>query len=867
MMEDEFVSNVIKRRCNAVGTGAGRLSLPSLTTHERSAGLLRSDGYAGEGANQPQERLKSASEPTVNSSATPLLAFHGHVRPSNSLEQHLRASTSPNALGPYANTPGVTGGAARLWHRLLHYRAWKHRLGRRGVAVTVATCVLFLLLSVSLICVLGRRSPPKRLLSAATRKLMEEMRGWTQGISVLVQHEGAVERLNLTAAQCGSIVGSALDGAGETHRLSAHMLPSWTLHVVEKGCADCTDQQTYASAVEGVVLQARHAVFATSAAPLGRVGPMLLAMASVTDDVDVRAELPQWEWLRHVHGSGFPAVGGAAGVSAPPRAPYLAVMGIPSTDQRPRAALREAQRKTWLAYQEVARRDNHFTGALLALYVFAAAEPMVPVDLASDEQTRSATMKGYAQDNASSTLFHHTTALLPSLREYDAASCVLATGNTTGDCVAEDFAPRRVVLRRGWKSADIPSPPCDRVLRTSGSSEGAPTSALSYLSDALSLPVTPAFTSPAEYICHASSALWQEALTHRNVLWIDMMTDRRPTTNKKLGEAKNWGLPVEVGMSQKLILWLAYAYHAFKDVPFIIKGDDDAYVKVPQFLSDVRYVMGGMQARPPPPPLRQTDTAVMGSTAITQATVWEGEMPLYRLPSVPETKCFYWGSSRRMLDVRFNAGMMFLLHRRLVQIILERPQRSADVDLALLAVQEFSEVLKPLYRQSGLQHEDVMIGVTLRRRYKRARRLCADRTIWYVKESYARFHDMHHGRLRAVTWSTVVAHRCRPVDAYFLHYYFQQEHIASTLETPYGGGDQKEMAIEAAAEWMSKQSSAFAGTVAGLDKLPLVVWTHNVSAGPGYVIAHDDGVAVYSYSYEYWKDSATLTFNGYRSTS
>ncbi|CAJ1039660.1 hypothetical protein Q4I32_000605, partial [Leishmania shawi] len=126
--------------------------------------------------------------------------------------------------------------------------------------------------------------------------------------SVLVQHEDALQRLNFTHQQrCR--VGSMLC---DPLVVGAAFLPSWTLHVVEKGCADCTDQQTYASAVEGVVLQARHAVFATSAAPLGRVGPMLLAMASVTDDVDVRAELPQWEWLRHVHGSGFPAVGGGA---------------------------------------------------------------------------------------------------------------------------------------------------------------------------------------------------------------------------------------------------------------------------------------------------------------------------------------------------------------------------------------------------------------------------------------------------------------------------------------------------------------------------------------------------------------------------
>ncbi|CAJ1015647.1 hypothetical protein IOCL2690_000081100, partial [Leishmania lindenbergi] len=127
--------------------------------------------------------------------------------------------------------------------------------------------------------------------------------------SVLVQHEGAVDRLSKVIlveewlARCSSR-GTPVTECNEPLLLLPHMLPAWTLHVVEEGCADCTDQQTYASAVEGVVLQARHAVFATSAAPLGRVGPMLLAMASVTDDVDVRAELPQWEWLRHVHGSG-----------------------------------------------------------------------------------------------------------------------------------------------------------------------------------------------------------------------------------------------------------------------------------------------------------------------------------------------------------------------------------------------------------------------------------------------------------------------------------------------------------------------------------------------------------------------------------
>ncbi|XUY37389.1 phosphoglycan beta 1,3 galactosyltransferase [Leishmania panamensis] len=727
-------------------------------------------------------------------------------------------------------------GAARLWGRLLGMRERPMHL-----LMCVALCVILVVVIWWLSMWCRRRHPLSE--EQLARLLGPLSKPW----SVLVQHEGAVDRLSKVIlveewlARCSSR-GTPLTECNEPLLLSPHMLPAWTLHVVEEDCADCTDQQTYASAVEGVVLQARHAVFATSAAPLGRVGPMLLAMASVTDDVDVRAELPQWEWLRHVHGSGFPAVGGAAGVSAPPRAPYLAVMGIPSTDQRPRAALREAQRKTWLAYQEVARRDNHFTGALLALYVFAAAEPMVPVDVASDEQTRSATMKGYAQDNASSTPFHHTTALLPSLREYDAASCVLATGNTTGDCVAEDFAPRRVVLRCGWQSADTPSPPCDRVFRTSGSSEGAPTSALSYLSGALSLPVTPAFTSPAEYICHASSALWQEALTHRNVLWIDMMTDRRPTTKKKLGETDDWGLPVEVGMSQKLILWLAYAYHAFKDVPFIIKGDDDSYMKVPQFLSDVRYVMSGMQARPPPPP---ADAANRSTYALDMG----------------RAECMYWGSLRLFGQLTYNSGLLFMLDRLLARVVLEPHPNGEPTTAVLLAVTDFDPSLSRAYYTFVYHHEDILLGLLIRNALRRARDICPNNRVWFIKEGLARFHDLYRGTPHDVTWSTVVAHRCTPANNYYLHHFFQREHYA-TLASSGGKRRAERAAVVQAAEWVAEHRRAMGPEVVGWDTMPAVQWVRDVERTPAYDMAEADGVPVYRIEYKYWAHQFTAVDDG-----
>ncbi|SYZ62399.1 phosphoglycan_beta_1_-3_galactosyltransferase (plasmid) [Leishmania braziliensis MHOM/BR/75/M2904] len=750
-------------------------------------------------------------------------------------------------------------GAARLWGRLLGMRERPMHL-----FMCVALCVSFVVVMWWLLMWCRRRHPLSE--EQLARLLGPLSKPW----SVLVQHEGAADRLSKVIlvkewlARCSSR-GTPVTECKEPLLLSPHMLPSWTLHVVEEGCADCTDQQTYASAVEGVVLQARHAVFATSAAPLGRVGPMLLAMASVTDDVDVRAELPQWEWLRHVHGSGFPAVGGAAGGSAPPRAPYLAVMGIPSTDQRPRAALREAQRKTWLAYQEVARRDNHFTGALLALYVFAAAEPDPILDPSADsaESLHSGT-------SAASPGRARLRVLLPTTAEYKAATQALLARAMQADGVdavaGEGFAQRRMELRRGWSIAAVDGSPCAEVA-SSWTAGGAKTSALSYLSGALSLPVTPAFTSPAEYICHASSALWQEALTHRNVLWIDMMTDRRPTTKKKLGEPTKWGLPVEVGMSQKLILWLAYAYHAFKDVPFIIKGDDDAYVKVPQFLSDVRYVMGGMQGRPPPPSSRRGAASGQGNLTETLGRLSAEE--LAKSASLAEdTECVYWGSLRHHLHTQFSAGMTFMLHRRVVQALLEPKVGTLRLDVLRLAADDFSAKRTLAYRRIMFHHEDILIGLQIYRALERVKALCRTGRLWYVKEWYARFHDMHVGRTHNVTWSTVVAHRCRPADAYYLHFYFQEEHriaaavSASRLATE---EEHEAAAVKRASQWLEGNLQDPHMMAMNWSGLPDVQWVQGTSRRPSFTLAEGDGVAVYDNRYEYWRHEATNIHDGYRS--
>ncbi|TPP43075.1 hypothetical protein CGC21_29865 [Leishmania donovani] len=657
--------------------------------------------------------------------------------------------------------------------------------------------------------------------------------------SVLVQHEGAVSRLNITAQQTCRIASMLCSPL----RIGAGFLPSWTLHVVEKDCADCTDRQTHDSAVEGVELQPQHAVYATSSAPLGRVGPMLLAMTSVTDDVNVRTELPQWEWLRHVYGEGFPTAGGAGEGAAQPRTPYLAVMGIPSTDQPARAALREAQRRTWLTYQEVARTENHFDAALLALYVFAAVEPKVAPN-ASESSSASARNGTSAAEPRRGRL----SALLPTTAEYKAATEALlaATAQAEGidDLADEGIVQRRMELRRDWNIAAVEDTPCAEVV-SRRVTVGAETSALSYLSGALSLPVTPAFTSPAEYVCHASSALWQEALTHRNVVWIDMMTDRRPTTNKTLGDTIKWGLPVEVGMSQKLILWLEYAYHAFKDVPFIIKGDDDSYMKVPQFLSDVRYVVSGAQKRVPPP---AADGVKDSAYAV----------------DVNATECAYWGSMRVFKNAQFNAGMTFMVHRLLAQVVLEPRGEDGQVDIAKMAMMEFDASLSKVYHAARFHQEDILMGLLVRGSLRRAREICPNNRVWYVKEGFARFHDLHRGKMHDVTWSTVVAHRCTPADYYYLHHFFQKE-LGATLAGSKRKSRAEKDAVAQAAEWVAEKRRSTGPEVVGWDTLPEVRWVHALKRTPAYDMAKADGVPVYHNRYEYWVDRTTSVDDGYRS--
>ncbi|KPA74859.1 unspecified product [Leptomonas pyrrhocoris] len=772
------------------------------------------------------------------------------------------------------------------------------RVHRRCIAIAAAALLLlliFVFFDYVFDIVVAYNTLPLTTASSADVWGVEEFDVHTGALAVLVQHDGAMERLNVTPSQTCAVLSTLCSSA---IRLSPQLLPSWTLRVVEPRCAECTDTHGFAAAVKGVTLVAEHAVFATSAAPLGRIGPMLLAMSSVTDDVDVATELPQWGWLRHVYPN-FPA---ALRSQPPRRRPYLAVMGVPSTDQPARLALRDAQRATWMSYHEVARNENAFEGALLPLYVVAAAEPeghsadtdfpspTTPAAAAAHASTKQPSLTTMATTTLNAYPYVNASSVAPTVKEFEAAT--QARTALAGNVDSVPYTHRSVKLRQGWTAAaaadhnvhnSLTCSPCG-TLATRTVDEGKSPSALTTLATTLGLSVTPAFVAGAQFICHASASLWREALEHRNVIWVDMMTDRRPTTDKRfLGEPGQGGLAAEVGMSQKLILWLEYAYHAFPDVPYIMKGDDDTYLKVPQLMSDVRRIMSDAMSLP-----NHTDVSsylhIPFHEAATPSLVAKHQLTHRREhraehqqdgvappPPPSDAPCFYWGSLRLHKSTCYAAGMNFLLHRGMAHAVLAPSLRRRGVDVVRLATHTYRSTNTRAYRKTMFHREDVLLGLLLNASMPQAERFCAHGRVFFVKEGIARFRDLHRGTVPDVTWSTVVAHRCTPADYYYLHYFFSNEYRYSQVDVASRGATAEASARRHVRDRMMEQRkklplNAMGGDEGGggdWDALPSVRWTHHTRVSPSYAVDNADRVAVYDTKMRRAQDLLTRVSYGY----
>ncbi|KAH9600973.1 Glycosyl transferase [Trypanosoma melophagium] len=84
-----------------------------------------------------------------------------------------------------------------------------------------------------------------------------------------------------------------------------------------------------------------------------------------------------------------------------------------------------------------------------------------------------------------------------------------------------------------------------------------------------------------------SAALLKEVEAYHDVITLPM-NEGRPSTKNLEYSSSSWGLEAQIALSRKVFLWFDLALRLFPRIRYITKADDDVFVRVPQFLSDLR---------------------------------------------------------------------------------------------------------------------------------------------------------------------------------------------------------------------------------------------------------------------------------------
>ncbi|ORC84787.1 UDP-Gal or UDP-GlcNAc-dependent glycosyltransferase, partial [Trypanosoma theileri] len=183
-----------------------------------------------------------------------------------------------------------------------------------------------------------------------------------------------------------------------------------------------------------------------------------------------------------------------------------------------------------------------------------------------------------------------------------------------------------------------------------------------------------------------SATLEKEAEECQDVITLSM-NEGRVTTNKTIGRFGYWGLEAEVGMSRKSYFWFELALRLFPNTTYISKGDDDMFLRVPQFLADLR---------------------TLPRYGIYWGRIWSGVGPV---------------------QYEFMLGSCMTLSRDVVQQVVWCEA------LRRLVYLPFSEDRKRDYDGFSMFHEDMMVGHVLH--------LSKYKGLVYVIEKVCRFHNLH----------------------------------------------------------------------------------------------------------------------------
>ncbi|CAD2219790.1 hypothetical protein, conserved [Angomonas deanei] len=233
-------------------------------------------------------------------------------------------------------------------------------------------------------------------------------------------------------------------------------------------------------------------------------------------------------------------------------------------------------------------------------------------------------------------------------------------------------------------------------------------------------------TPPTEL--RASRFAVKESLKHLDVLWVINYTQPNGNvTSGVSGSYSFWRSDVHVGLSRVVLTYLLYASYQFPDVPFIGKGDDDAFYKVPQLLIELETMQAEM------------DTFNRQSKHYTISGV-------------------YYGKIRRDGTYSFTPGFYAVLSNSFLSTLHVIPEvidyaaiaeGSLEIQrMMTLALDPYTTKRAPDYTQYQLTAEDTAVGrlVELSGRYMREQSLHHHKEkvdlVYYRIDSPCRVHDI-----------------------------------------------------------------------------------------------------------------------------
>ncbi|RHW71108.1 UDP-Gal or UDP-GlcNAc-dependent glycosyltransferase [Trypanosoma brucei equiperdum] len=204
-----------------------------------------------------------------------------------------------------------------------------------------------------------------------------------------------------------------------------------------------------------------------------------------------------------------------------------------------------------------------------------------------------------------------------------------------------------------------------------------------------------------------TSAALEEAEKWNDVITLPM-NEGRVSTKKQVGQDGKWGVEAEVGMSRKTFMWFDLSLIVFSRAAYIAKGDDDMFLRVPQYLVDLR--------------------------DLPRRGVYWGTIDRYTVGRTRFNYAFGW-----CYTLARDVAKQFVSYGPLREVV-----NSSSSVLSMFTIKRFY-----------LLAEDAMVGLTLQRAGYASK-------ILYIREKKCSFHNVHAGpTVVAVTDSSVMVHHVR----------------------------------------------------------------------------------------------------------